>query len=504
MKRYLLVLLAMAAVIAAPILLRPAESARTLDYAKKDRLAIISPHVETLRYELERAFVRWMKEKHGRKVVIDWRIPGGTSDIIKVVNAEYAAVGKSAGIGMDLMFGGGPIDYGGLKQSGYIVAADASGKYGPSAVKSAHPDWFSDAAIPASVAGQIYYDPDLVWIGTCLSAFGICWNRDNLERRGISPPVTWSDLTDPAYENQLAVSDPNKSGTVAKMFEDIIQMNIIKSVAAGKSAGESPDGEAARIAAGWEAGLREVRRIGANARYWTDSSHKIPLDVAGGEALAGMCVDFYGRNFIERLTSVNGASRLGFIAPLGGSTISPQPVAMFRGAPNPELATRFIEFILSLDGQKIWGLKAGVPGGPEKMALRNMPLRRDFYVPEILKDAADPELRPLEPGTAFVYQGKYTGAFFSSIRFLIRTMCIDPHLELKEAWHELVAHHFPPQATAAFEALPDSVGYEAVKKNVIPMLKTKDPLADARTGRELSEQFRNQYLRVRDLAREGK
>jgi len=504
MKRYVLVLLAMAAVIAAPIVLRPAASARTSDYEEKDRLVIITPHVETLRYELERAFVRWMKEKHGRRVVIDWRIPGGTSDIIKVVNSEYAAAGKKSGIAIDLMLGGGPIDYGGLKQSGYIVASDPSGQYGPAAVKAAHPDWFSDAAIPASVAGQVYYDTEMTWIGTCLSSFGICWNKENLARRGISAPVTWSDLASPVYENQLAVSDPTKSGTVAAMFETILQISIAKSVAGNTLKAPSPEEAGALISQGWDAGLREIRRIGANSRYWTDSSTKIPLDISEGEALAGMCVDFYGRNVIERLTKVNGSSRLGFIAPVGGTTISPQPVAMFRGAPNPELATRFIEFVLSVEGQKLWGLKAGTPGGPEKMALRNMPLRRDYYVPEILKDAADPELRPLEPGVAFVYQKKYTGDLFSAIRFLIRAMCIDPHVELKEAWHELIAHGFPPRATEAFEALPATVGYETVRATIAPVLKSRDPLAAAKLGRELSGQFREQYLNVRDLAREGK
>ncbi len=498
MKRYVAVLLAMAAVIAAPLLLRPELNARTADFAAVDRLIIITPHVETLRYELDTAFTRWMKERHGRSVVIDWRIPGGTSDIIKVVNSEYSTAGKTAGIGLDLMLGGGPIDYGGLKQSGYIVPQDPTGAYGPAAVRRAHPDWFTDAAIPAVVAGQPYYDPEFAWVGTCLSAFGICWNQEVLERRGMTPPVTWRDLTDPAYENQLAVSDPTKSGTVAAMFENILQMSIAAAVKEGTGT------EAEAIARGWENGLREIRRIGANARYWTDSSTKIPLDVSQGESLAGMCVDFYGRNLIERLGKANGRSRMGFIAPAGGTTIGAQPVAMFRGAPNPELATRFIEFLLSLEGQKLWGLKTGTPGGPEKMALRNMPLRRDYYVPEILKDAADPGLRPLEPGAAFVYERKYTGELFSSIRLLIRAMCIDPQEELKAAWHELIVRGFPPEATAAFEALPASATHAAVKSGMVPVLKAKDPLATAKLTRKLSGEFREQYLKVLSLAREGR
>ena len=499
MKRYLFVLLAMAAVIAAPMILRPRESARTADYAAGDRLVIITPHVETIRYELEHGFLTWMKQRHARTVVIDWRVPGGTSDIIKVVNSEFKAADEQrqgSGIGLDLMLGGGPSDYSGLKKSGYIIACDASGKFGPAAVKAAHPDWFSDTAIPARVFGQDYYDPGMAWVGTCLSAFGICWNSDNIERRGMTAPRTWADLAGPAFENQLAVSDPTKSGTVAAMFECILQINM------AKAAGEQP-ATPETLAAGWLEGLKEIRRIGANARYWTDSSTKIPLDVSEGEALAGMCVDFYGRNLVERLTKVHGKSRLGFLTPHSGTTISPQPAALFRGAPNPELATRFLEFILSMEGQKLWGLRAGTPGGPEKMALRNMPLRRDYYVPENLQFAADPELRPHEPGAAFVYEPKYTSDLFSEIRFLIRAMCIDPHIELKEAWHELIAHNFPPEATAVFEELP-GVDYPAVKAKIAPVLKAKDPVATATLAREISETFRQNYLKARDLARAGR
>jgi iron(III) transport system substrate-binding protein len=501
MIRYHAVLLAMIAVIAAPMILRPEQSARTSDYAEQDRLVIITPHVETLRYEFERAFMAWMKREHGRTVVIDWRVPGGTSDIVKVVNSEFGALGKGngdEGIKLDLMFGGGPIDYGGLKKSGYITAQDGRGAYGPAAVKAAHPEWFAEEAIPASVAGQEYYDKDLQWLGTCLSAFGICWNRENLARRGLPEPQTWVDLTAVHFENQLAVSDPTKSGTVAAMFENILQMSIAAAVQEAGLTAETASPEA--IEKGWEAGWRTIRRIGANARYWTDSSTKIPLDVAEGEALAGMCVDFYGRNLVERLMKANGQSRLGFLVPRGGTTVSPQPIAMFRGAPNPELATRFMEFVLSLEGQKIWGLKAGVEGGPEKLALRNMPLRRDFYTPAILAQASDPELRPLEPGMAFHYESKYTGELFSAIRFLIRAMCIDPHHELKEAWQGVIAGGMPAEALAAFDAFPEAVRYEAVKKHIAPVLKAKDPIATARLAQELSETFRRQYLKARDLA----
>lgn len=516
MTRYLIVLLAMAAAIAAPMILRPAASVRTEDYAVKDRLVIITPHVETLRYELDRAFTRWMQEKYQRRVVIDWRVPGGTSDIKKVVVSEFTAAMKISadrGIGLDLILGGGPNDYIGLKKSGYIVASDASGKSGPAAVKALHPDWFTEATIPAKLAGLEIYDPGLIWVGTCLSSFGICWNKENLARRGLPPPATWADLASPAYENQLAISDPTKSGTVTAMFECIFQMSMadgakemLKTAAPGENASPKVIEELKMggAALGWPRGLNTIRHIGANTRYWTDTSIKIPLDVSQGEALAGMCVDFYGRNLIERLTKANGFSRLGFVTPAGGTVVSAQPIAMFRNGPNPELATRFIEFVISPEGQKLWGLKAGAPGGPEKMALRNMPVRRDYYVPENLANAADPELRPLDPGMALPYEAKYTSDLFDSMRLVIRAMCIDPHLELKEAWHELIARGFPAEATAVFNSIPQEVNYEAVKNKIAPVLKSTDAVAKVKLARELAETFRQNYIKARNLAREGK
>jgi hypothetical protein len=279
------------------------------------------------------------------------------------------------------------------------------------------------------------------------------------------------------------------------MFEVILQIEMQKAIAS------APDSDAARTdaaATGWLNGLRLIQRIAANARYWTDSSTKIPLDVADGEAVAGICVDFYGRNFVERLERANHTSRLHFIAPKGETTVSPQPVAMLRGAPNPELATRFIEFLLSPDAQKLWGWKAGTPGGPEKMALRNMPIRRDFYSPASLANASDPDLRPMEKGIAFTYRPELTADLFSTIRVIIRAMCIDPHHELRNAWAALDASGFPPNATATFDSL-DAVNYTAAA-GIAAKLKSRDPIIAATVARDLSSLFRDQYLRVSSLA----
>lgn len=534
MGRYLAVFLALAAVIAGPVLMKPETSARTRDFAPADRLVIITPHVESIRNEFETAFQRWMKEKHNRSVVIDWRVPGGTSEISKVITSEYRAAfelfwskqGKSAwneqmgtvafdpkdpsdirktwlasetGVGIDLFFGGGTPDFSDMKKKGYLVAGDAARGTGILGVKAAHPNWFGDKGIPAKWAGETYTDPEFGWVGACLSSFGICYSIDFHQRRGYTDlPDQWAALTNPRYENQIALADPGKSGTVVKMMESILQQ------AMQTAAKNAPDDAAKKQAheAGWLEGMGIIQKIGANARYWTDSSTKIPLDVSEGEAAAGMCIDFYARNFIQRLEEAHGTSRLGFILPAGGTTPSVDPIAMFRGAPNPELATRFIEFVLSMDGQRVWAFKTGAPGGPVRTALRRLPVRQDYYNPENFTHATDPGILPYAAGTALTYDPALTGSSFTAIRLVIRAMCLDTHEELKTAWAALIEHSFPPQATAAFSDL-SLISYPNVTGSITEKLNQRNMLITSELSRTLAQQFRQQYGHATDLARRG-
>ena len=216
-----------------------------------------------------------------------------------------------------------------------------------------------------------------------------------------------------------------------------------------------------------------------------------------------MCVDFYGRNFVERLSVIHGDSRLHFHAPVGRTNISPQPMALLRGAPNPGLAHLFMEWMLSPEGQRIWALKAGTPGGPRQRALRNMPIRSDFYTPENLVNAADPELLPFAPGAAFQYEAKWTADLFSSLRVIVRAMCIDSHEELKHAWHALIVAGFPPQATALFDDV-STINYDVVRPRVASVLSTRDALRTAGLTRDLAEECRALYQEVTRLAAAGK
>ena len=549
LARLAIVLALLAAVLVAPFVLRPREVKVS---EKAERLVIITPHVESIQTEFARAFRTHMRAVHGREVVIDWRQPGGTSEIARFLRSEYSTrfetlwrertglpftlairdaftnpkldpdkatsqegslvdptllkdatpetraaaarrlfLESDIGAGIDLFFGGGAFDFERQAAAGLLVARDASGKQGPAALAEARPDWFSDGVMPQSFSGEPFRDPGYRWVGTVLSAFGICYNRDSLARLGLeTPPDEWSDLEDPRYRGQIALADPTKSGSTTKAFEMLVQERI---QTLARERGLSGD---AAVAAGWDDAMRLILRISANSRYFTDSSAKVPRDVAMGDAAVGMCIDFYGRSYNELYRDpATGESRIEFVMPRGGTSIGADPIGLLRGAPSPELAHRFIEFVLSPEGQKIWNYRVGAPGGPTRHALRRPPIRRDFYVEANFPHMTDPTFDPYRAAEGFTYHPEWTGALFAPLRFVIRAACMDPHEEQITAWEALVAAGLPAEGVAAFEEI-GPISYEAVVQQIGPALKNSDKVAQVRLGRELAEEFRKRYLAI--------
>lgn len=549
-KKEVLVVAAMLVTLAGPFLLRPAGSTGPAHYDR--RLVVMTPHHELIRREFGLAFSRYWKQKTGEVVFVDWRVPGGTSDIALLLKSEYlgafqrhweTALGKTwspqvaqacldgktvfsegtveaearkafveseVGIGVDLFFGGGPYDFQQQARAGVLVAATKKGQHGLPAVRQAHPEWFSEAGIPETLSGETFRDKDERWAGTCLSSFGIVYNRDVLRRLGIEKePDSWADLADPRLLGQVALSDPSKSGSVTKAFEMVIQQKMRQAFdelksrpQSGRFAKSEKELQAEAVRTGWREGMRLIQRIAANARYFTDSSPKIPLEVSRGDAAAGMCIDYYGRSAEEQTRGADGRSRIGFVAPVGGTAVSVDPVGMLRGAPDPELATAFMEFVLSDAGQGLWGLKAGVPGGPTKVALRRLPVRRDWYAEWRLPMMSDAEERPFEKAKQFHYEADWTGPVFNAVRFLIRVMCLDTHMELREAWVELARAGFPDEATRSFHEL-GMIDFDKAATHVTQTLASRDKAQETRLARQLGEAFRKQYQLAASQARRG-
>lgn len=525
--RITLVFLAMALVVGVPFLLRPEQN---LLAAADDTLVVITPHNEAIRYEFTRAFTEWYREQTGRTVRIDWRIVGGTSEIAKFLQSEFftvfqrewtrggrrwtpevqaafdnpqvqpatdaeggedpgrvarrAFLESASGIGVDVFFGGGEFDFARQARAGRLV---------PSRILQTHPEWFREDSIPQSVSGENFYDPEGRWIGTCLSAFGIVYNVDSVERLGFQEaPDSWLDLTKPNAYRQVALADPTKSGSAAKAFEMIIQQQMQQAV--------EELGLEAGLREGWRRGLQVIMRASANARYFTDAASKVPMDVALGDAALGMSIDFYGRFQSEAVAAQDGSSRVQYVTPLGGSSVGVDPIGLLRGAPNPEVAERFLEFVLSMDGQKLWDFKVGTPGGPVRYALRRPPVRKQLYAPEYEKFRSDPGVDPYRDAGNFFYHAQWTSPLFRTMTFIIRVSCLDTHHEQIRAWGEIIRRGMPADALAIFDDL-SVVDYDTALEKIAPVLRSADRIQEVQLAKQLGDHFRSQYRAAAEAAR---
>lgn len=522
--RFFIICAVLLAILLPPILLRPGTDAGVLNPGKEEeRLVIITPHNETIKYEWEQAFRKHYREKYGKNIVLDYRAPGGTSDIMRyiadryqtefrrycgennlpwndavaayfsnpnppknapadVVEARKRFLNSDVSIGIDMMAGGGVFDLARNAERGFAVDAG---------IKRLRPELLDPKIIPQSFGGENLYDPQGRYYGLCLSTFGLCYNTDRIaEMADKTPPRRWDDLAQTRFYNNIVIADPSKSGSANKCFEVLIQQHMAER--------NSP-------AKGWRDGLNVIKRIIANAAFITDSAGKVTRDVAAGSAAAGMAIDTYG--LTEREWSgiqFAGTPHFNYVAPEGGTAVSPDPIQLLRGAPNKKAAIEFIAFMLSLEGQKIMCFKPGVPGGPERSALRRPSIRRDLYEPEYAKFLSDPDYNPYRSGSSFTYHPEWTGKYYTLLRVTIRAAMLDCQNELKRAWKAIIDAGGPdavPAAMEYFNRLPFEYEDAGAAAQSLRRSEKRSAVDIARTTREWRDSMRANYRKAEELAK---
>lgn len=425
------------------------------------RLVVITPHVQQIHEEFGPAFSRWHERTYGEAVYVDFRHPGGTSEILDQLRTEASraletgqyTVGPDGSIRLEpgavtagVMFGGGSYDHGQLKGT---VSATRDGVRIEATISVPPQPPFSgeqlDAWYGPNVLGNApVYDPEQHWFGNASSGFGIVYNRDLLRELGIQEPTSFEDLGDPRLVNWVALTDPNQSGSITTSLQSILDNY------------------------GWERGWRALRGMSGNTRYFTDKSTKPPIDVAMGEAAMGLAIDFYGRSQSQSVLKPGQRaedSRVGYIDPPGKTFIDPDPASILNGASDPELARRFIEFLLSDEGQAIWQLPAldtpdggdnpmiagsAQPLGPQRHELRRMPIRRAMY--ERYFEHFIDRVNPYEVASSVRPRG-----WRSAIQPMMGAFAIDTFEPMKGGWVALNRiRASDPEATANWErALAD-------------------------------------------------
>lgn len=174
--------------------------------------------------------------------------------------------------------------------------------------------------IPKHIGSYPVNDVDGYYSGFAGSGFGFMWNTRYLTAKKLSVPSGWEVLAHSKYNGHIGLSAPSRSGTTHLAVESILQ---------GK---------------GWDKGWGLIKEIGGNAKTITKKSYDVPVGVREGEFGIGIVVDYYGFSSKARYFPVE------FKYP-DPPTLLPANIAIVQDAPNADAAAKFIEFLLSRQGQ---------------------------------------------------------------------------------------------------------------------------------------------------------
>ena len=493
------------------------------------RLIVVTPHVQQIQDEFARGFSDWHEREFSEPVYIDYRIPGGTSEIRRQLEAEFKArladgtfsvertddtvevVMPAGTIGADLMFGGGSYDHGTLATGVQATVTTPGGEQFDLRVPMAIPAGLSQDELDAifgenRIGTQTLYEPDQYWIGTALSSFGIISNNDILERLDVPTPQAFRDLTDPRLFGWVALADPRQSGSITTTFDSILGNY------------------------GWDEGWSILREMCGNARYFTAQSTKPPSDVSAGDAAVGLAIDFYGRGQAQTVAEAGDPDRVTYIDPAGEVYIDADPITILRGGPDPELARRFLRFVLSEEGQALWQFNAvtreagtenprgpgGEPMGPHRSELRRMPIRRSMYA-QYFEYFKDPVV-PFELVSDVENPGWRTG-----VQMMMGAFGIDSAPKCRAAWGAIIESSddpgFPPEVLAEMRDRFHAFPYTAVRSEVeeresaeewIPFTEAtyrtvrnqwRDPVREARLRIRYTGFFIDRYNEIIEMAR---
>lgn len=520
-RRYVFILLFLLA-LATPFVLRLAVTrgvASQPSQRNAARLVVITPHTQDIRREFARAFGQWHVRKYGRPVVIDYRIPGGTNDIRRQLEHTYRGfqrAGREPVADVHVAWGGGD----------YFFAVDLQ----PPGLQilqpmDLDPRLLAEAFPQPTLAGVKLYDvarpgPDEKttrpkWVGVCLSSFGIVYNSDVYDSLGLPTPAGWHDLTNEKLSGMLALADPTHSGSAAVAYMMVIQrrmadaeLDVLVRVPRLKEMSKAErDKDAtyqAALAAGWRRGMGELLLIAANARYFTDMAPQVPHDVGNGEAAAGVAIDFYGRVYEE----IVGSRRCRYIAPAAATAITPDPVAILAGVKGEplELATHFVEFLLSKEGQLLWAKKPGTPGGPAERALRRPPVRPDLYTDQ--SDWAD-HTNPFAEAGGFNQRAEWM-SLLTELRMVWAAAWIDGRESLRQAYARVLQVRDKSRRAALLDELarvPIEMANVAALRDERKRREGSDVISletwKARQRIDIAERFRQHYESVAARAAEG-
>lgn len=234
-------------------------------------------------------------------IKVNWT-RNGTSALMNVLRAEITA----GQVQPDLLLVADPINLGTLKAEGHLMAYPAA---------------------PVEGYDKAAYDKDMTFFGTKAITTGIAYNTNIAE-----PVESWNDLLTDENKGQIAVPSPLYSGAALNHMHALLA---------------APD-------IGW-AFYEGLNKLDVVPEGGNGPATKA---VASGMAKYAIIVD------ADTLRAKEAGSPVDFIVPKDGVSFIGEPVAIMSTTQNPEAAQKFVDFLLSEEGQTLVSKQGNIPLKP--------------------------------------------------------------------------------------------------------------------------------------------
>ena len=307
----------------------------------ENELYLITPVSKDVHDPALKAFAAYAKKK--------WNVDVKTSAIPKGTPVAYGQILEWKGKPQADIFWGG--------EGTLFDALAGEGLLEPAAIPKAM--WEEIPATIGKPVGLPLKDPKGFWVGTTLEPYGLIYQPKLLKRLGVEIK-DWDDLLNPKLKGQIAQCTPDRSSSSHASYEVMLQTY------------------------GWEKGWDWLKKLAANTGIFAARSRDVPNVVAKGEFAVGFAVPSY-MAFAEVLAGYD----VMYVYPKN-AYVTPEPMAVLKGAPHPKAAHAFIEFLLNEEGQKLFaelGLYPitpkykvqGPPGSKQEMTVKFTGGMRSFF-----------------------------------------------------------------------------------------------------------------------------
>ena len=265
------------------------------------------------------------------------------------------------------------------------------------------------AVLPGRLGAQPLSDPSGFFEAYDVAGYGVAINPQLLAQRGLAAPRRWRDLAAPAYAGQIVLPIAGKVGFSPALCDIILQSE------------------------GWSAGWALLSEIAGNSEL-AGGGHGPIAAVKEGRLPLALTIDF-----LALIAKANGAP-VDLVYPKRTAFL-PGHVAILASTKRYELAKTFVDFVLSLQGQRLL---------METDSSRH-PARPDAYRDKPA-DIVDPFALP--PELIFDYDAELGGRRSGLIVALFDAAITERHARLVPLW----------RAVHALEQNADGAGRAAARQ----------------------------------------